>query len=78
MRVAQEHRLDLVDAFDGAAVQRVWGCRDLLPVAVLPLGYAAEEPEPRRGVQLAIWCTIMSSGRPGRDESVQDERAVPR
>jgi hypothetical protein len=35
-----------------------------LPVAVLPLGYAAEEPEPRRGVQLAIWCTIMSSESP--------------
>ena len=41
VRVAQEHRLDFVDAFDGAPVQRVLGCRDLLPVAILLLGYAA-------------------------------------
>jgi nitroreductase len=34
-----------VGAFDDAAVQRV-GCHDLLPVAILPIGYPAEEPEP--------------------------------
>lgn len=34
-----------VGAFDAAAVQRV-GCHDLLPVAILPIGYPAEEPEP--------------------------------
>ena len=69
----------LVDAFDGAAVQRVLGCHDLLPAAILPLGYAAEEPEPRRGVRLAIWCTIMSYREAGEpDESVQDERGVSR
>jgi nitroreductase len=35
-----------VGAFDDAAVQRVIGTRDLLPVAILPIGYPAEEPEP--------------------------------
>ena len=35
-----------VGAFDDAAVQRVLGCPDLLPVAILPVGYPAEEPEP--------------------------------
>ena len=35
-----------VGAFDDAAVQRVLGCPDLLPVAILPIGYPAEEPEP--------------------------------
>ncbi|MGD0872995.1 MAG: nitroreductase family protein [Bryobacteraceae bacterium] len=35
-----------VGAFDEAAVQRVLGCHDLLPVAMLPVGYPAEEPEP--------------------------------
>jgi len=35
-----------VGAFDDAAVQRVLGCHDLLPVAILPIGYPAEEPEP--------------------------------
>jgi len=41
-----------VGAFDDAAVQRVLGCRDLLPVAILPIGYPAEEPEatPRRSL----------------------------
>jgi nitroreductase len=35
-----------VGAFDDAAVQRVLGRQDLLPVAILPMGYPAEEPEP--------------------------------
>ena len=35
-----------VGAFDDVAVQKVLGTRDLLPVAILPIGYAAEEPEP--------------------------------
>ena len=35
-----------VGAFDDAAVQRVLGRHDLLPVAILPIGYPAEEPEP--------------------------------
>ena len=35
-----------VGDFDDAAVQRVLGCPDLLPVAILPIGYPAEEPEP--------------------------------
>jgi len=35
-----------VGAFDDSAVQRVLGRCDLLPVAILPLGYPAEEPEP--------------------------------
>jgi nitroreductase len=35
-----------VGAFDDAAVQRVLGCHALLPVAILPIGYPAEEPEP--------------------------------
>ena len=42
-----------VGAFDDSAVQRVLGCRDWLPVAILPIGYAAEEPEPtpRRSIK---------------------------
>ena len=35
-----------VGAFDDAAVQSVLHRRDLLPVAILPIGYPAEEPEP--------------------------------
>ena len=35
-----------VGAFDDAAVERVLGCHDLLPVAILPIGYPAAEPEP--------------------------------
>ena len=35
-----------VGAFDTAAVQRVLGCPDLLPVAILPVGYPAEEADP--------------------------------
>mgnify|MGYP001134308469 CR=1 FL=1 len=35
-----------VGAFDDAAVQRVVGRQDLLPVAILPIGYPAERPEP--------------------------------
>jgi nitroreductase len=35
-----------VGAFDDAAVRRVLGCPDLLPVAILPIGYPAEEPKP--------------------------------
>ena len=35
-----------VGAFDDAAVQRVLGTTELLPVALLPVGYPAEEPEP--------------------------------
>ncbi len=41
-----------VGAFDDAAVERILGCHDLLPVAMLPVGYPAEEPEssPRRAL----------------------------
>ena len=41
-----------VGAFDDATVERVLGCRDLLPVAMLPIGYPAEQPEatPRRAL----------------------------
>ena len=35
-----------VGAFDDAAVERVLGRHDWLPVAILPIGYPAEEPEP--------------------------------
>lgn len=35
-----------VGAFDDAAVQHVLGTRDLLPVAILPIGYPAEQPAP--------------------------------
>jgi nitroreductase len=35
-----------VGSFDDAAVQRVIGNEDLQPVAILPIGYAAEEPAP--------------------------------
>lgn len=35
-----------VGAFDNGAVRRVLGCDDVLPVAILPLGYPAEEPGP--------------------------------
>jgi len=35
-----------VGAFDDAAVQRVLGRDDLLPVAILPIGYPGEKPEP--------------------------------
>ncbi len=35
-----------VGAFDDGAVQRVLGVGDLLPVAILPVGYPAEDPEP--------------------------------
>jgi len=34
-----------VGAFDDAAVERALGCRDLSPVAILPIGYPAEQPE---------------------------------
>jgi len=37
---------DWVGSFDDAAVQSVIGRNDLLPVAILPIGYPAEEPEP--------------------------------
>ena len=41
-----------VGAFDDARVQGVVGREDLLPVAILPIGYAAEEPAatPRRAL----------------------------
>jgi nitroreductase len=41
-----------VGAFDDAAVQKVLGTREFVPVAILPIGYAAEEPEatPRRSL----------------------------
>lgn len=41
-----------VGAFDDASVQRVLGTRDLLPVAILPIGYPAEQPRrtPRRSL----------------------------
>jgi nitroreductase len=35
-----------VGAFRDGAVQSVLGRHDLLPVAILPIGYPAEEPEP--------------------------------
>ena len=35
-----------VGAFDDDAARRVLGCDELLPVAILPLGYPAEEPGP--------------------------------
>jgi nitroreductase len=35
-----------VGAFNDAAVERVLGVRDLSPVAILPIGYPAEEPAP--------------------------------
>ncbi len=35
-----------VGAFNDAAVERVLGCRGLVPVAILPIGYPAEQPEP--------------------------------
>ncbi|MGA2267274.1 MAG: nitroreductase family protein [Bryobacteraceae bacterium] len=35
-----------VGAFNDAAVEHVLGTRNLLPVAILPIGYPAEEPEP--------------------------------
>ncbi|MCE5311060.1 MAG: nitroreductase family protein [Acidobacteriales bacterium] len=35
-----------VGAFDDAAVERVLGRDDLLPVAILPIGYPGEKPEP--------------------------------
>ena len=35
-----------VGAFDDAGVQRVLGRQDLLPVAILPIGYPAERPDP--------------------------------
>lgn len=35
-----------VGAFDDAGVQRVLGRRDLLPVAILPIGYPGETPDP--------------------------------
>jgi nitroreductase len=42
-----------VGAFNDAAVERVLGTRELVPVAILPIGYAAEAPEPapRRTIQ---------------------------
>ena len=36
-----------VGSFDDAAVQQVIGRDDLLPVAILPLGYPAEDPPPK-------------------------------
>jgi hypothetical protein len=41
-----------------------WSAVDLPSSARDVPGDAHEEPEPRRGVRLAIWCTIISSGRP--------------
>jgi nitroreductase len=35
-----------VGAFDDAMVQRVLGRHNLMPVAILPIGYPAETPEP--------------------------------
>lgn len=35
-----------VGSFDDAAVQSLIGRTDLLPVAILPIGYAGEEPDP--------------------------------
>jgi nitroreductase len=35
-----------IGAFDDGQVARVLGLRDLLPVALLPIGYPAEAPEP--------------------------------
>jgi nitroreductase len=47
-----------VGAFDDAAVQRVLGRQDLLPVAILPIGYPAEQPEPtpRRSLDDLVHC----------------------
>jgi nitroreductase len=42
-----------VGAFDDAAVQRVLDRHDLLPVAIVPIGYPAEEPEPTARRSLA-------------------------
>ncbi len=35
-----------VGAFDEGAVQKILGRRDLVPVAILPIGYPAEQPGP--------------------------------
>jgi hypothetical protein len=43
-----------------------------------PVSAEDEEPEPRRGVHLAIWCTIMSSERPASVTKVSRMSGVSR
>jgi len=68
-----------VGAFDDAAVQRVLGRHDLLPVAILPVGYPAEEPEPTRRRSLAdLVHEIVRPAAPAGETGVSRMSGMPR